>query len=39
MTTRSITAGSLVTLDPALVQDIEALADSAFIHEVRIGFV
>ena len=37
--TIDLTAGTLVTLDPELVQDIEALADSAFIHEVRIEFV
>jgi hypothetical protein len=37
--TIDLTIGSLITLDPEHVQDIEAIADSAFVHEARIGFV
>ena len=37
--TIELTVGSLVTLDYELMQDIEAIVDSAFIHEVRTDFV
>lgn len=37
--TIDLTVGSLIRLDPELLQDIEAVADSAFVHEVRTEFM
>lgn len=36
--TIELAVGSLVVLSPEVMQDIEAIADSAFVHEVRTEF-
>jgi hypothetical protein len=37
--TIDLTVGTLITLEPEIIQDIEAIADSAFLHEVRTDIV